>query len=223
MYDKIIDDYLDEVTQDMGTKQRDEVARELRTHILDSADALAAERKTKVDEVVIREVIAKMGPAAQMAALYPTKKTFLAMKETKGMWDVMKVLAGVAVMFALAGVILMIAAPDTFNTEAVQIIFQVVFALGIAAFVMFFIARSVQSVEQNLLCLTWLGVIYNSYWVHQLWSIDPATSQQDLEKATQSAIQQIKDLLDRYDVSYKNRPALAEKPEPDAGKSDGKK
>ncbi len=135
MYDKMIDDYIGTVTKDMGAKQRDEVARELRTHILDSADALAAERKATVDEAIIRDVIAKMGPAAQMAALYPSRKTFLEMKEMKGMWDVMKVLAGVAVMFALVGIILMIISPDTLTDRSIQIIFQVVFALGIAAFV----------------------------------------------------------------------------------------
>ncbi|MGA9140334.1 MAG: hypothetical protein WBZ29_08925 [Methanocella sp.] len=135
MYDKPIDDYIGAVTEDMGAKQRDEVARELRTHILDSADALAAERKTKVDETLIRDVIAKMGPAAQVAALYPTKKTFLEMKEMKGMWDAMKALAGIAVLVAIAGVILMIFSPETLNSAPVLVIFQVVFALGIAAFV----------------------------------------------------------------------------------------
>jgi hypothetical protein len=135
MYDKLIDDYIGEVTDNMGVRQRDEVARELRTHILDSADAMAAERKTTVDDVIIRQVIAKMGPAAQVAALYPTKKTFLEMKEMKGMWDAMKALAGLAVLVALVGIILMIVSPETITSAPVMVIFQVVFALGIAAFV----------------------------------------------------------------------------------------
>jgi hypothetical protein len=135
MYDKLIDDYIGEVTNNMGVRQRDEVARELRTHILDSADAMAAERKTTVDDVIIRQVIAKMGPAAQVAALYPTKKTFLEMKELKGMWDAMKALAGLAVLVALVGIILMIVSPETITSAPVMVIFQVVFALGIAAFV----------------------------------------------------------------------------------------
>lgn len=135
MYDKLIDDYIGEVTNNMGVRQRDEVARELRTHILDSADAMAAERKTTVDDVIIRQVIAKMGPAAQVAALYPTKKTFLEMKEMKGMWDAMKALAGLAVLVALVGIILMIVSPETITSAPVMVIFQVVFALGIAAFV----------------------------------------------------------------------------------------
>jgi hypothetical protein len=150
MYDKLIDDYIGAVTKDMGAKQRDEVARELRTHILDSADALAAERKMTVDDAIIRDVIAKMGPAAQVAALYPTKKTFLEMKELKGMWDAMKALAGLAVLVAIAGVILMIFSPDTLNTAPVQVIFEVVFALGIAAFVIGIIFLAMYLYETQL-------------------------------------------------------------------------
>ncbi len=70
MNDKLIDDYINEVTRDMGARQRNEVARELRTHILDSADALAAERKTTVDDVIVREVINRMGPSGKVAALF---------------------------------------------------------------------------------------------------------------------------------------------------------
>jgi hypothetical protein len=135
MYDRLIDEYISEVTKDMGAKQRDDVDRELRTHILDSADALAAERKIAVDEVIIREVIAKMGPARQVAALYPTRKTFLEMKEMKDVLNAARALAGIAVVFAIVGVILMIVSPDALAMMPIKVIFQVVFALGIAAFV----------------------------------------------------------------------------------------
>lgn len=135
MYERLIDDYINEVTKGMGARQRDEVDRELRTHILDSADALAAERKTTVDETIIREVIAKMGPARQVAAMYPTPKTFLEMKEMKGMWDAVKALIGIATVFLLVGLVLTVLAPGTLEISAVGVAFQVVFALGIAAVV----------------------------------------------------------------------------------------
>ena len=67
MYDNLIDDYINDVTKDMGAEQRKDVAKELRTHILDSADALAAEKKIPVDDVIVREVISKMGPADRIA------------------------------------------------------------------------------------------------------------------------------------------------------------
>ena len=71
---RLIDDYISEVTKDMGAKQQGEAAKELRAHILDSADALAAERKTAVDDVIIGEVLTKMGPADRVAAMYPKPK-----------------------------------------------------------------------------------------------------------------------------------------------------
>ncbi|CAJ36653.1 DUF4097 family beta strand repeat-containing protein [Methanocella arvoryzae] len=73
MYDRLIDDYLNKVTKGMGHKQRDDVRNELRSHILDSADALAAERNTAVNESIVREVLARMGPAEKIAAGYPVK------------------------------------------------------------------------------------------------------------------------------------------------------
>jgi hypothetical protein len=74
MYDRLIDDYLNKVTKDMGYKQREDVRNELRSHILDSADALAAERNKPVDESIVREVLSRMGPAEKMAAEYPVKQ-----------------------------------------------------------------------------------------------------------------------------------------------------
>jgi hypothetical protein len=88
----------------------------------------------------------------------------------------------------------------------------VVGAFGAAAFVMFFLARSAQSLEQNLLYITWLGIVYNTYWVHQLWSSDPQKSQQELEAATKESIRRLNELIDRYEASYKKRPVLKEKP-----------
>ncbi|WP_424358695.1 DUF4097 family beta strand repeat-containing protein [Methanocella sp. MCL-LM] len=107
MYNKIIDDYLNKVTRDMGHKQRDDVRNELRSHILDSADALAAERNTTVNESVIREVLARMGPAEKMAAGYPVKKGGILsdrfMLVIGGIIAIVLILAVVTVLAAAAG------------------------------------------------------------------------------------------------------------------------
>ncbi len=76
MYENLIQDYIRKVTKNMGSNQRTEVAKELEAHILDSADALAAEKNIKVNEIIIREVIMRMGPPDEVAALYPEEKTF---------------------------------------------------------------------------------------------------------------------------------------------------
>ncbi|MFN2223565.1 MAG: hypothetical protein ACK2UH_13490, partial [Candidatus Promineifilaceae bacterium] len=36
--------------------------------------------------------------------------------------------------------------------------------LGVVSFLSFFVGRSLQSVEENLEYITWLGIIYNTYW-----------------------------------------------------------
>ena len=46
----LINKYIKKVTKDMGSDQRNEVGKELEVHILDSADALAAEKNVKVDD-----------------------------------------------------------------------------------------------------------------------------------------------------------------------------
>ncbi len=74
MNDREIDQYINAVTRDMGRRQREEVKRELRSHIYDSSEALAAERKVPVDSSIIREVIARMGPPGEIAAEYPAPK-----------------------------------------------------------------------------------------------------------------------------------------------------
>jgi len=71
---RIIDDYVIEVTIDMTRQQRDEVSRELQTRIMNSADALATERKTAVNDAIVSEVLANMGPADRMTASYPKPK-----------------------------------------------------------------------------------------------------------------------------------------------------
>lgn len=71
MQSNLINKYINKVTKNMGSKQQEEVSRELRVHILDSADALAEERNVEVDDEIIKEIISRMGPAEDLAAMYP--------------------------------------------------------------------------------------------------------------------------------------------------------
>ncbi|UTB32587.1 MAG: hypothetical protein NKF70_14065 [Methanobacterium sp. ERen5] len=69
-----IEKYINKVTKNMGSKQREEVGRELKAHILDSADALAEEKNVEVDDTIIQETIKRMGPAEDIADMYPEEK-----------------------------------------------------------------------------------------------------------------------------------------------------
>lgn len=141
MYEKLIDDYINEVTKDMGARQREDVGKELKAHIMDSADAIAAERKTAVDDVIVREVLSRMGPAEKVAAMYPVKKTIL----EHGMGKALVSLAGIAVAFLMIAAILVLVAPDALKVsvpgsnppqEALQVILSIVFALALAIVVL---------------------------------------------------------------------------------------
>jgi hypothetical protein len=137
MYDDIIDAYVDKVTEHMGSGQRNEVAREMKTHILDSADALAAERKVPVDAVIVGEVIDRMGPAEKIASMYPAKMTILDHDPIKALLS----LAGIAFAFLMVLVVLEVVAPDVVNLAmpgsnssqtVMQVILSVVGALALA-------------------------------------------------------------------------------------------
>ena len=64
-------------------------------------------------------------------------------------------------------------------------------------------------------------MIYNSYWTHLAWSFDPKTSQDMLDKATEDAIKQLNDLIDKHAEMVGKRPQLekgpTDQPEDDAG------
>jgi hypothetical protein len=90
-----------------------------------------------------------------------------------------------------------------------EVVAGAVFAgLGVAAFIGYFITRSVQSVEENLIYITWLGVIYNSYWTHLAWATQRDTAQTELDKATTDALRELSDLVDRHARSTRGRPKL---------------
>lgn len=76
MYNNLIKEYINKVTKNMGSNQRKEVSKELETHILDSAEALAAKKNVDIDESIIHEVIDRMGSPEEVAAMYSPEKTF---------------------------------------------------------------------------------------------------------------------------------------------------
>lgn len=70
--------------------------------------------------------------------------------------------------------------------------------LGVAVLLTFFVARPMQALEENLQFVTWLGVIYNTYWSQLAVANDAGTIKQDLNEITQDTINQIKDLQQRH-------------------------
>lgn len=77
--------------------------------------------------------------------------------------------------------------------------------LGVAVLLSFFVSRPLQSLEENLQYITWLGVIYNTYWSQLAVANDNTTVKQDLKDATQDTIGEIKELLQQHSVSHDKR------------------
>lgn len=123
MYDALINEYLAKVTSGMAPTQKREVEKELRAHILDSADALAAERMKPIDEEIVREVIDKMVPPSKLANLYPAPGAQLQLKH---LHQVFSGLVIFATMFLLVTGILWLVSPDTLGTIPATIILSII-------------------------------------------------------------------------------------------------
>ncbi|MBK6433774.1 hypothetical protein [Candidatus Amarolinea dominans] len=72
----------------------------------------------------------------------------------------------------------------------------------------FFVSKPLQALEENLQFITWLGIIYNSYWTRLVQAQDPATFEQVVQDTTEDAIKQIKELMDKHTERSTNRPGL---------------
>ncbi len=80
--------------------------------------------------------------------------------------------------------------------------------IGAVAFLTFFLTRPLQALEENLQFITWLGIIYNTYWTRLAYMTDQTTVQRDLESATNETIAKIKDLLTTHADRSGKRPGL---------------
>jgi hypothetical protein len=69
--------------------------------------------------------------------------------------------------------------------------------LGALTFLAFFLRNPLRSLEENHQFITWLGIVYNTYWTRLLYMQDRRTVQTDLKDATQNAIGEIERMIDK--------------------------
>ena len=81
--------------------------------------------------------------------------------------------------------------------------------LSVISFLSYFISQPLQALEQNLQFITWLGIIYNTYWTRLVYAMDQSTVQQDLKAATADAIAELDTLIDSHDALSGKRSGLA--------------
>jgi hypothetical protein len=85
--------------------------------------------------------------------------------------------------------------------------------LGTLTFVAVFIRYPLRALEENLQFITWLGIIYNTYWTRLLYMQDPETVQEDLAEATKITIADLERLIDKNATLASKRPGS----QPDGG------
>ncbi|MCW5844306.1 MAG: DUF3380 domain-containing protein [Caldilinea sp.] len=115
---------------------------------------------------------------------------------------------GMYVLLFLVGISAFIVAARL-SFEAGKEVYTLIFGgVGVTAFLTFFLTRPLQALEENLQFITWLGMIYNTYWTRLAYMTDQETVQTELEDATNESIKKIKDLLDTHSERSGNRPGL---------------
>ncbi len=115
---------------------------------------------------------------------------------------------GMYVVLFLVGISAFIVAARL-SFESGKELYTVLFGgIGLASFLTFFLTRPLQALEENLQFITWLGLIYNTYWTRLAYMNKYKTIQRDLESATEDSIKKIKELLDTHSERSGRRPGL---------------
>jgi hypothetical protein len=117
-----------------------------------------------------------------------------------------RILFGVGILSFVAAIVLAYVTRDNPTTALGSA--AIFGGLGVVAFLSYFLSRPLQALEENLQLITWLGVIYNSYWTRLIYINRLDTVQQELEQTTNKTIAQINELLDKHASLGKNRPGL---------------
>ncbi len=68
--------------------------------------------------------------------------------------------------------------------------------LSVLAFLGFFITKPLRALERNVQFITWLGIVYNTYWTRLMYATDPDTVQEDLEAIKTAAVRDLTVLLE---------------------------
>ena len=78
--------------------------------------------------------------------------------------------------------------------------------LGVMSFLAFFLRHPLRALEENLECITWLGVAFNTYWTRLMYMSDPATIQADLRAAEADFQASVEKLIMQHATLREQRP-----------------
>ncbi len=78
--------------------------------------------------------------------------------------------------------------------------------ITVVTFLAFFIGQPLRALEQNLEFITWLGLIYNTYWTRLMYADDAGKVQDELEAITKAAVADLSALIDKHAAVAAQRP-----------------
>ena len=115
-----------------------------------------------------------------------------------------RILFGVGILAFVAAIVMAYVSRDN---PATAIGTAAIFGgLSVASFLSYFLSRPLQALEENLQFITWLGILYNSYWTRLAYLSDNDTVQEGLENVTNDTIAGIKELLASHAERTGKRP-----------------
>jgi hypothetical protein len=78
--------------------------------------------------------------------------------------------------------------------------------LSVTAFLAFFLRQPLHALEENLQCITWLGVAFNTYWTRTMYMANPTTVQADLKAAEEDFRASVERLIAKHAELRGKRP-----------------
>jgi hypothetical protein len=98
-------------------------------------------------------------------------------------------------LFVMAGLLAYLTQENPATAIGATVLFG---GLGAAAFISYFLSRPLQALEENLQFITWLGIVYNSYWTRLAYISKLDTVQAEIEDVTDDTILRIQELLNKH-------------------------
>jgi hypothetical protein len=113
-----------------------------------------------------------------------------------------------AVMFVV-GIGLFVASAIIGLTKGDRVVALGFAGLSVGTLLTFFVRQPLRALEENLECITWLGVAFNTYWTRLMYASDNERVQADLKSAEDDFRASIEKLITTHSELRNKRPGLA--------------
>lgn len=113
-----------------------------------------------------------------------------------------------AVMFVV-GIGLFVAAAIIGLTKGDRVVALSFAGLSVGTLLTFFVRQPLRALEENLECITWLGVAFNTYWTRLMYAADKERVQADLKSAEEDFRASLEKLITTHSELRNKRPGSA--------------